>query len=305
MNVFLSWSGARSKAVAVALKQWLPKCLQSVDPWMSDSDIDKGSTWLNEIRNALTDATGQGIFCVTPENRDSRWLNFEAGYIAAMGDDARVRTLLIDVQAGEVQPPLGLYQHTDFTRNQVLVLMRSLNKACARPIDDETLLHSFGSVWPSLAAAYEEALKLPHDEAPAKRGADDTLAEVLDVARRTERAIADQILQVRCVYQFHHSGDDRLSRRAESTKRASQTRPLKGGGAGRSRTDLHGFAIRCITALLPRRETVDVRSYEKGKPGLPLKSGAGDESRTRDLNLGKVALYQLSYSRGWVGTGHC
>jgi hypothetical protein len=32
--------------------------------------------------------------------------------------------------------------------------------------------------------------------------------------------------------------------------------------------------------------------------GLPrLRSGAGNESRTRDLNLGKVALYQLSYSR--------
>ena len=30
------------------------------------------------------------------------------------------------------------------------------------------------------------------------------------------------------------------------------------------------------------------------------KSGAGKESRTPDLNLGKVALYQLSYSR----TGH-
>ena len=27
------------------------------------------------------------------------------------------------------------------------------------------------------------------------------------------------------------------------------------------------------------------------------KIGAGNESRTRDLNLGKVALYQLSYSR--------
>ena len=26
-------------------------------------------------------------------------------------------------------------------------------------------------------------------------------------------------------------------------------------------------------------------------------SGAGKESRTPDLNLGKVALYQLSYSR--------
>jgi hypothetical protein len=27
------------------------------------------------------------------------------------------------------------------------------------------------------------------------------------------------------------------------------------------------------------------------------KNGAGKESRTLDLNLGKVALYQLSYSR--------
>jgi hypothetical protein len=27
------------------------------------------------------------------------------------------------------------------------------------------------------------------------------------------------------------------------------------------------------------------------------KGGAGDETRTRDINLGKVALYQLSYTR--------
>ena len=30
---------------------------------------------------------------------------------------------------------------------------------------------------------------------------------------------------------------------------------------------------------------------------LPFGIGAGEESRTLDLNLGKVALYQLSYSR--------
>src|SRR5271156_1530818 len=29
----------------------------------------------------------------------------------------------------------------------------------------------------------------------------------------------------------------------------------------------------------------------------PRSLGAGNEARTRDLNLGKVALYQLSYSR--------
>ena len=30
---------------------------------------------------------------------------------------------------------------------------------------------------------------------------------------------------------------------------------------------------------------------------LSLRFGAGEESRTLDLNLGKVALYQLSYCR--------
>ncbi len=41
--------------------------------------------------------------------------------------------------------------------------------------------------------------------------------------------------------------------------------------------------------------------YERKKPFLPMIErvlfGAKDEVRTRDLNLGKVALYQLSYFR--------
>jgi hypothetical protein len=65
------------------------------------------------------------------------------------------------------------------------------------------------------------------------------------------------------------------------------------GGATRSRTELNGFAIRCITALLSRRN-----HKRKGSLKLPfLQTGAGKESRTLDLNLGKVALYQLSYAR--------
>ena len=36
---------------------------------------------------------------------------------------------------------------------------------------------------------------------------------------------------------------------------------------------------------------------DEGARGTLRATGAGDESRTRDLNLGKVALYQLSYSR--------
>jgi hypothetical protein len=40
------------------------------------------------------------------------------------------------------------------------------------------------------------------------------------------------------------------------------------------------------------------QNNQKGKAALsPEKTGAAEESRTLDLNLGKVALYQLSYCR--------
>jgi hypothetical protein len=45
--------------------------------------------------------------------------------------------------------------------------------------------------------------------------------------------------------------------------------------------------------------TIDATGYVSQrceKTGFSV-TGAGEESRTLDLNLGKVALYQLSYSR--------
>ncbi len=90
---------------------------------------------------------------------------------------------------------------------------------------------------------------------------------------------------------------------------------LRFGGGGRNRTGVDGFAGRCITILLPRQGNRIVlvmpticsgtnaiylafSRMKKGSfAGFPFEFGAGEESRTLDLNLGKVALYQLSYSR--------
>jgi hypothetical protein len=71
------------------------------------------------------------------------------------------------------------------------------------------------------------------------------------------------------------------------------------GGGGRNRTGVHGFAGRCITTLPPRRWSSKRNGWLvlANGPAVSLQSGAGEESRTLDLNLGKVALYQLSYSR--------
>jgi len=103
MKVFISWSGQRSRIVAELLRDWLPHCIQQLDPWIS-TDIDKGAQWFEEVQTALTTSKGQGIFCVTPENASAPWLNFEAGYVAS-GGRSRIRTLLIDLGAADLRPP--------------------------------------------------------------------------------------------------------------------------------------------------------------------------------------------------------
>src|SRR3954447_20116983 len=58
------------------------------------------------------------------------------------------------------------------------------------------------------------------------------------------------------------------------------------GGGSRNRPGVHGFAGRCMTTL-PSRPGRNKKG--KARAAFPLGSGAGNESRTRDLNLGKVA----------------
>ncbi len=49
MKLFISWSGARSEYIAEVLREWLPNVIQAVCPWMSASDIDKGSRWSSNL----------------------------------------------------------------------------------------------------------------------------------------------------------------------------------------------------------------------------------------------------------------
>ena len=81
MKVFISWSGAKSQEVAKVLKQWIPCVIQSVEPYFSSADIDKGARWSTDIAKELQDASF-GILCVTKDNLSSSWLNFEAGALS-------------------------------------------------------------------------------------------------------------------------------------------------------------------------------------------------------------------------------
>jgi hypothetical protein len=57
MKVFISWSGARSKAVAELLNDWNKCVLQAAKPWISTQDIDRGTIWFNQIQMQLQDTS--------------------------------------------------------------------------------------------------------------------------------------------------------------------------------------------------------------------------------------------------------
>jgi hypothetical protein len=81
MRVFISWSGKKSAAVADFIRAWLPMLVQSVEPWMSESDIEPGKRWSNELAEQLS-STDVGIICLTRDNLGSAWMLFEAGALA-------------------------------------------------------------------------------------------------------------------------------------------------------------------------------------------------------------------------------
>ena len=110
MRVFISWSGERSKHIALSLKGWLPDVLQAVKPWMSDTDIESGQRWQKEISTQL-EVCKFGIICVTPENQAKPWLNFEAGALSkTLGSEAYVRPYLYDMEPGDLVGPLPQFQ---------------------------------------------------------------------------------------------------------------------------------------------------------------------------------------------------
>jgi hypothetical protein len=154
MQVFLSWSGEHSKQVALILKDWLPSVVQAIgDPWVSDADIDKGEGWFGSITDSLAKAEGVGIFCLTPDNLLAPWMAFEAGALA-VSDRGRVATFLHGVTASDVKPPLSLFQATlASAKEDVLKLLKMLNKRVSVQLTEPRLERAFESNWNSLETA--------------------------------------------------------------------------------------------------------------------------------------------------------
>lgn len=189
MKVFISWSGDRSKAVAEALCDWIPRVIQSAEPWMS-SDVEKGVRWAEDIGKRL-DEMDFGIICLTPENLEEPWILFEAGALSKKFDKARVCTYLYQLKSSEVKGPLVMFQDTKAAdKEDTKKLLESINAASEQSLKDAMLNAAFDKWWPDLEKQLRD---IPHQEKPHQekqrpgRKEIEILEEILDLVREQAR----------------------------------------------------------------------------------------------------------------------
>jgi len=145
LKIFISWSGSRSKALAIALRDWLPLVLQYAKPWVSDKDIGAGDRWAQSIAGEL-ETSNFGIICITPENLQSEWILFEAGALSKSMLDAKVIPLLFGLELSDLSGPLSQFQAQKVEESGVMEVVRAINKVA----DGQTSDHIVSRLVPQL-----------------------------------------------------------------------------------------------------------------------------------------------------------
>ena len=195
MRIFISWSGETSHQVACAFRDWLPNVLQRIHPYVSSEDIDKGGRWLKDIAGEL-ETSSFGILCVTPDNVEAPWLNFEAGALSKAFNDSRVTPFLFDLKPSDLSGPLTQFQATLNTKDDVLRLIHGINSARGdEKLEHEQVVKSFDKWWEDFQyqltkIEVPEASKPKRTRGTGKAADGEILEEILRLSRQQSRALS-------------------------------------------------------------------------------------------------------------------
>ncbi len=189
MKVFISWSGIRSKALANALRDWLPLVLQYVKPWVSDKDIGAGDRWAQSIAGEL-ETSNFGIICITPENLQSEWILFEAGALSKSMLDAKVIPLLFGLELSDLSGPLSQFQAQKVEETGIMEVVRAINKVADGQTNEGIVSRLVPQLWPSLK---EELERISSTQPPEKhmRPQHEILEELVTSVRGLNSRIRD------------------------------------------------------------------------------------------------------------------
>ncbi len=147
LRIFTSWSGERSKTVALGLKSLLQDLFgDAVQVFVSDH-ISPGEAWAQRL-GAELEQSDFGILCLTLENFESPWLLFEAGAIAKKFGTSKVVPYLIDLLPPQSErSPLAQFQHVRADRSGTYRLVETINNLRENA---KSMERPFGKWWPDL-----------------------------------------------------------------------------------------------------------------------------------------------------------
>jgi hypothetical protein len=186
MKVFISWSGERSKLLAEALRGWLRKVLQACEPWMSSKDLQAGETWDPDLVGRLKDST-IGVLCLTPENRESPAVHFEAGAMTiAISGQTFVCPYLLGLETADLKWPFSRFQMVKANKAGTLKLVETVNGALPEKnrMSPQDLEEAFETWWPKLE---ERIVAIPAATTPVPKRSDrEILEEILLLVREAE-----------------------------------------------------------------------------------------------------------------------
>ena len=101
--------------------------------------IPFGNNWVHKIEEGLNNAQIMFVF-ITPNSVDSAWIYFEAGY--AYSKSIEVIPVGIDINIGELKPPLNLLQgfnvtSTDSLNKFITIINNKFDLKFKEGFDDE------------------------------------------------------------------------------------------------------------------------------------------------------------------------
>lgn len=154
MKVFISWSGKRSRELAIALRDWLPCVLQYVEPFVSDKDIAAGERWAQTIASEL-EGSNFGIICITPENLNSEWILFESGALSKSMLDGKVIPLLFGLELSDLSGPLSQFQAKKVEQSGLLEAVHAINSIAENKTLEAIINRSVPAMWSTLQSAID------------------------------------------------------------------------------------------------------------------------------------------------------
>lgn len=190
MQVFISWSGDRSRAVASAFRDWLPLVIQAVRPWFSPDDIEKGARWLADLNGQL-EKQSVALLCITPESVAAPWLLFEAGALSKAIEASSVCPVVLGMEPTDIQGPLAQFQTTRTTKDDIRKLLATINRRLSAPLSETQLDRSYELLWPELEGKIQAIGAAPSGQVQQHRAVPEMLSEILARIRAVERQVAE------------------------------------------------------------------------------------------------------------------